>query len=209
MTGRTPKRTRVEKQNETLEALVSAAIEVVGEEGYAAASIHKITTLANVANGTFYNYFTSRQDLFDKLLPIAGDRLIAHLRVRVSPVATGLEREEQRIAAYFDYLRLHPGFIRIFHEAEIYAPVAYEAHLRKYLAGYTQALGKSAALNELGKFSSADIPVLAHLLMGMQDYMAMLLKSRESSAGASQMISIYLRLIGMGGLFVEPQSGKR
>ncbi|MGV2980896.1 TetR/AcrR family transcriptional regulator [Camelimonas sp. ID_303_24] len=203
MSGETRKRTRREKQSDTLEALVSAAIQVVGNEGYAAASITKITALANVANGTFYNYFDSRQDLFDQLLPIAGERLIAHLRANVAHGVTGLERERQRICAYFDYLRLNPGFIRIFHEAEIHAPRAYARHLEAYLAGYGQALGRSLNLNELGRFSREDIPVLGYLLMGMQDYMAMLLQSPGSDVDAERMVSVYLRLIGMGGLFVE------
>jgi len=203
LSGQTRKRTRREKQSDTLEALMSAAIQVVGDEGYAAASIAKITALANVANGTFYNYFDSRQDLFDQLLPVAGERLIAHLRANVAPGATGLERERQRISAYFDYLRLNPGFIRIFHEAEIHAPRAYARHLEAYLAGYGQALGRSLSLNELGRFSREDIPVLGYLLMGMQDYMAMLLRAPGKDVDAERMISVYLRLIGMGGLFVE------
>jgi AcrR family transcriptional regulator len=53
-------------------ALLQAAAEVVGEVGYADASISSITQRCGIAQGTFYNYFKSRQDLFDQLLPDVG-----------------------------------------------------------------------------------------------------------------------------------------
>ena len=40
---------------------------IVGELGYAGASVALITARADVAQGTFYNYFESRQDLLDQL----------------------------------------------------------------------------------------------------------------------------------------------
>ncbi|MGE3594128.1 MAG: TetR/AcrR family transcriptional regulator [Dehalococcoidia bacterium] len=51
---------------------MQAAADVVGEEGYTAASIAKITARAGVAHGTFYSYFDDRQQLFDVLLPFVG-----------------------------------------------------------------------------------------------------------------------------------------
>ena len=48
---------REEKARETYRLLLEAAAQVVGTDGYADASISKITQLAGVAQGTFYNYF--------------------------------------------------------------------------------------------------------------------------------------------------------
>src|SRR3546814_6903453 len=58
---------REEKARETYMRILEAAAQVVGEEGYAEASVSKITRLAGVAQGTFYNYLESRQHIFDKL----------------------------------------------------------------------------------------------------------------------------------------------
>ncbi|MFH5926334.1 helix-turn-helix domain-containing protein [Roseomonas xinghualingensis] len=53
-------------------ALFDAAARVAGEFGYAEASIARSTEAAGVAQGTFYNYFASRQDFLDQLLPARG-----------------------------------------------------------------------------------------------------------------------------------------
>ena len=66
------KKTRAQKSVEARAALLQAAAEIVGEYGYADASITRITQRANLAQGTFYNYFASRQDIFDELLPVLG-----------------------------------------------------------------------------------------------------------------------------------------
>ena len=49
---------------------------MVGRLGYAEASVARITELADVAQGTFYNHFESRQELLDQLLPAIGRQMV-------------------------------------------------------------------------------------------------------------------------------------
>ena len=122
--ARTPRQTRAEKARATRRALIDAAADVVGEYGYAEASIARITQRANVALGTFYNYFETRQALFDILLPELGQDLIAFVGQRVAGSRDTLDMEERGFRAFFEYLGLNPGFYRILNEAETMAPVA-------------------------------------------------------------------------------------
>src|SRR5690606_32698911 len=71
---------RVEKSEAIRESLLKAAVEVVGEVGYANASIALITQKAGVGQGTFYNYFESRQEILDALLPSLGKDMLAHVK---------------------------------------------------------------------------------------------------------------------------------
>jgi hypothetical protein len=68
-----PRSTRAERAERVRDALFEAAAEVVGKYGYVGASISRITAKAKVAQGTFYNYFESRQHLLDQLLPVLGE----------------------------------------------------------------------------------------------------------------------------------------
>src|ERR1700740_3842781 len=88
-----PKKTRAQKSEEARAALFQAAAEIVGEYGYADASITRITQRANLAHGTFYHYFASRQDIFDELLPVLGAQMMEHIRHRAVGGKTFLERE--------------------------------------------------------------------------------------------------------------------
>src|SRR5262245_5670709 len=98
-----PRMRRADKLQETRRRLIDAAAKVVGAEGYANASVAKITTLANVAQGTFYNYFASQQDLFDHLLPELGGELLDFIRERVSGITDSIEREEVGFGAFFEF----------------------------------------------------------------------------------------------------------
>src|SRR5271155_4036073 len=63
---------RAEKSQLIRNKLFDSAAKVVGKHGYSDAMVSLITSEAHVAQGTFYNYFESRQHLFDQLLPSLG-----------------------------------------------------------------------------------------------------------------------------------------
>src|SRR3546814_11499728 len=115
---------REEKARETYMRILESAAQVVGEEGYAEASVSKITRLAGVAQGTFYNYFESRQHIFDKLLPYMGRQMLDHIRRSMPGGLVGAAREEARLRAFFGYLNAHPSFYRILSDAEVFPPTA-------------------------------------------------------------------------------------
>lgn len=48
-------------------ALDKAAYQVFSKVGFKAASISKITELANMSTGSFYNYYHSKEDIFSKI----------------------------------------------------------------------------------------------------------------------------------------------
>jgi AcrR family transcriptional regulator len=70
--------------------LLDAAVRVFARKGAGAAAIHEIAAEAGVANGTFYNYFRSREDLVAAAsvrLAERFDREIAASRVAVADPA--------------------------------------------------------------------------------------------------------------------------
>jgi AcrR family transcriptional regulator len=55
---------RTRRGQRTREALVQAALEVFGRDGFFDAKITDMTAAAGVANGSFYTYFESKVDIF-------------------------------------------------------------------------------------------------------------------------------------------------
>lgn len=51
------------KRNHTRSTLIDSAIDVFSTKGIEEASIHEITEIAGLANGTFYNHFKDKDDL--------------------------------------------------------------------------------------------------------------------------------------------------
>lgn len=194
------------KADETRRALFSAAATVVGKRGYEGASIAEITRLAGVANGTFYNYFDNRQALFDQLLPAVGESLLDYIRSRISDDMHGIEREECRIVAYFEFFQKNPGWLRILNEAEVYAPKAYKRHVNNFADRYIRALKRQMEDGELQGYDEHDLEVVVYILMGARSYLTTLLHTTATQRRASSvraLIETYMKLLKTG-LFANP-----
>lgn len=191
-----PSRTRIEKADDTRRALFSAAATVVGKYGYADASVIRITSEAGVANGTFYNYFETRQHLFDQLLPARGEEILNFIKEQVGESLTGIERERQRVTAYFEFCAQNPGFLRILNEAEIFAPRAFKNHMNRFAAGYTRALKRSLQRGEIPGYDEQELEAVVHMLMGARTYLTALWDRRHGRRSAlPELIATYLKLL--------------
>lgn len=168
-----PRQTRAEKAVATRRALVEAAAEVVGEFGYTDASIARITSRAGVALGTFYNYFETRQALFDILLPELGQDLIAYVGERVRGSRDTLEMEERGFRAFFAFLSENPAFYRILNEAETLAPKAHHAHFEALSSRYVAALHKGQKRGELSGYDESELETIVYLLMAARSYLTL------------------------------------
>jgi AcrR family transcriptional regulator len=58
---------RERKKLETRQGLLEAALALFREKGYEATTVEEITEQADVAKGTFFNYFSSKEVLLDEL----------------------------------------------------------------------------------------------------------------------------------------------
>lgn len=193
--------TREEKARETYKQLFEAAAEVVGNDGYAEASIAKITQLAGVAQGTFYNYFDSRQDILDKLLPYMGRAMLDHIATSLPRDLAGPAREEARLKAFFDYLDFHPGFYRILYEAEVFAPKAHAEHFRVLVDGYRNALNRAALRGEIKDFDEQELEAVIYMLLAARSYIAMRYARDENGhAGPvpDHVIKAYMKVLTKG-----------
>ncbi len=168
-----PRPSRAERGEQIRNALLDAAGEVVGELGYQDASVARITMRAGVAQGTFYNYFKSRQDLFDELLPRMGQAMLAYIRDNVDVGIGGAERERQRFAAYLHYLRDNPGFYRVLYQAETLAPQAHRDHIDNVVSGYVRGLKRSWNRGEMPAYDAEEIEAIAYILTAIRDYFSM------------------------------------
>lgn len=163
---------RVERAELIRQALFREAAAVVGEVGYAGASVALITARAGVAQGTFYNYFESRQDLFDQLLPTLGQHMREHVRECAHGGADFSERESLSFRAFFSFLAEAPHFFRILNEAESFAPKAHKTHFEEVAEGYVGFLQKGVAAGEFQGWEPREMEVVAYVLMAARSYLA-------------------------------------
>lgn len=116
LAGPPPRLSRRERRKlATREALVTAAQEVIAVKGVYLAVIEEITERADVAKGSFYQYFRDRDDLLHVIL----SRRIEELRATVeatSPPRTFVERIRALLHHHLEYFLRHEDFLLFLHQ---------------------------------------------------------------------------------------------
>lgn len=201
-TAAAPARARKRLSREELtpiarEAIFNAAARVVGEHGYAEASVARITSVAGIAQGTFYLYFPTRQSLFDELLPHARREMLALVRERVAGARDFFELEERGMAAFLAYVQRSPGFLRILNEAEAVAPDAYRRHWDDIAGRFRRELQEAVAAGQVRRLERAEMHTAVYLMMGARvSLYQMLHRERlEGGAAARAAVAHYMTMV--------------
>lgn len=206
-----PRLNREEKAKRTREALLSAACRMVAAEGYAAAAIARVAEEAGVAQGTFYNYFSDRQELFDNILPYEGLRMRDWVEAAARVQQVGIEREITRFEAFLDYVCQYEGFYRILYEAEIFAPEAHHAHNDNIVEGYTRNFRRAMQAGRMRTLDDLQLTCLIYQILGMRAYAAKQIYYADDEAERRQIkdasVMIYRRLIHHSLLGVDQDDG--
>ena len=195
-----PKLTRAERNDEVKKRLFDAAAKVVGRLGYAEASVARITELAEVAQGTFYNHFENRQELLDQLLPTIGLQMVDFIAERAGALPPGADRETERFRAFFDFLREVPEFLRILNEAEFFAPRGYQQHLDNISTAYVRILRRARLAGAILNYSDDEFEAIVHMLMGARGYLSRRYSYAHGRVTAvpDHVISAYRKLMTRG-----------
>jgi AcrR family transcriptional regulator len=190
---------RVERNAWTKQKIFDAATKVVGRYGYAEASVARITEMAGVAQGTFYNHFENRQELLDRLLPKIGIDMVQFISARTG-IADAARQEIERFSAFFDFIREVPEFLRILNEAEFFAPSGYQQHLDNISTAYIRILRRARLAGATGDYSDDEFEAIVHILMGARGYLSR--RYSYSAEGVTavpdHVISAYRKLVTRG-----------
>ena len=99
----------------TREALITAAQEVIAVKGVYLTVIEEITERADVAKGSFYQYFRNRDDLLDVLLTRRLEELRTHIEA-TPPPGTFAACVRTLISHHLDYFLHHEDFLLFLHQ---------------------------------------------------------------------------------------------
>jgi AcrR family transcriptional regulator len=116
-TTQTSKRTRRSAREESRavyrQAIVEAAMRIFGKTGFHETKITDIATEAGVATGTLYNYFSSKEEIFQSILDDGRVRLSEALVVQVS-IEDPIARLREVLRMMFEFLEEHGALFTIY-----------------------------------------------------------------------------------------------
>jgi len=101
--------------------LLDAGVEVFATRGYYAARVDDIVKLARTSHGTFYLYFSNKEDLFHALAREVGDSLqeLAASLPALGPDGDGEDALHEWVARFADLYDRYGPIVRAWTEAEM------------------------------------------------------------------------------------------
>ncbi|WP_112323701.1 TetR/AcrR family transcriptional regulator [Oceanibium sediminis] len=164
MTKQTNARPKTKRGMQRRAKILAAAEQVIGEKGFNAASIAEITRLADTALGTFYIYFSGKDEVFRELVQDMGHATRSQAAERIAGAANRLEAERVGLEAYLTVVRDRPMQYRIVEEARFVDPEAYRDYYIAFGKAYADQLDRA---EKRGEISPGDAEVRAWALMGI------------------------------------------
>lgn len=95
----------IETSKDFYEGILNAAKELFIHFGFKKTSVDDVAQKARVAKGTIYNYFKSKEDLFQKVLREEGVKLVARIREALKVQATPQQKIRELIIVKVKYYR--------------------------------------------------------------------------------------------------------
>ena len=154
----------------TRRRLLNAAEQEFGAKGYHGASVSSITQRADIAQGTFYLYFHSKEEMFVTLVRDIGHQLRAHATQAIAPARNRLEAERLGLEAFLQFTAKHRGLYRIVQESQFVDPQIFREYYEKLAEGYAAALASAARKGELAE---GDAETRAWAMMGIGHFLGL------------------------------------
>jgi AcrR family transcriptional regulator len=162
--GASSRREERKAQNRT--KLLLAARHVFAEKGYGEATARDIVRRTDLATGTFYNYFSDKQDVFQALLEEMAEKGRALARAqRQAPGRTLEERVANAYRAYFDWAVEENDLFEVFRRNA--SVIALMPDREPFELGVSELIEDLTEWAEAGDIPAAEFDYLATAGVGM------------------------------------------
>ncbi|ASS88906.1 TetR/AcrR family transcriptional regulator [Aeribacillus pallidus] len=158
------------KGMETREKLLRAAEKVFGKKGYYETSIVNITQEAGVGQGTFYNYFQSKKEVFDALIQMYSRELRFKIKEEMKDAENHEDAQRKGFQAFFRWVKDYPELYSIVQQAVVVDKDLYRWYYDKLASGFLKSLSLGV---EDGEFKDINLETVAYCLMSIGQFLGM------------------------------------
>lgn len=154
----------------TRRKLLEAAELEFGERSFHVASISSITRRAGVAQGTFYLYFPSKEEILRELVRYMGRELRRSLSAATEGGRDRLEIERLGLTAFVEFSLAHENLYRVVMQSQFVDEQIYREYYLTLAGAYSTALERA---QEAGEIRAGDAESLAWALMGVAHFLGL------------------------------------
>lgn len=179
----------------TRRKLLAAAEAEFGENGFHATSVASITGRAGVAQGTFYLYFPSKEDVLRELVRSMGRKLRRWLSKATAGGRDRLEIEQLGLQAFVAFSLEHGNLYRVVMESQFVNEAIYREYYTTLASAYAAGLKRAQERLEI---KSGDPEALAWALMGIAHFLGLRYAIWEQQRPPAQVLETLYSFIESG-----------
>lgn len=141
---------RERKKKLTRETLTAVALNIISKQGIYVTTIEDVTNKADIGKGTFYQHFSSKEELLETLLKDGLDKLLAACELSSQRNGNLENRLRALVKAHVKFLMKEESFVLVFHQVRgmLQLKQGVSANLREiygdYLLGLAELIKKPA-----------------------------------------------------------------
>jgi AcrR family transcriptional regulator len=192
------KRASIKEQNRRL--ILDAARRVFAESGYGGVTVRDIIRATPLASGTFYNYFRSKEEIFQAMRDETALALRPVLRDARRDAGTSEAFVAETFRAFFTYVAQRRGTVAVIRRNDA-APLRVDTP--EVLAGFEELKADVEAAIARGLFAPVDAEYLAASMLGIACELAEILQWREIPEPDE--IARFATALVLGGLAALPK----
>lgn len=128
-------------RHEKIEQIFASAIEIFSDRGFEKAKMDEIAQKANVAKGTIYYHFRSKEELFEALMQDGLDRLFDRVERAIQPFHTPTERLQAWLQAHLDFF-IENGKLAKLLLNEVFGTQKRQQQLRQRIREYIEMIAR-------------------------------------------------------------------
>jgi AcrR family transcriptional regulator len=150
------KERREREEQARLAAILTAAETVFASKGYYQARMEDVAKAAELAKGTIYYYFKSKDEIYARLIEREAEKASGEIRRCLSDENSFLVTVEKILAFYVEYFHKNPAFLKIHFQSPGLRPIRGTDLHKKYISDVLRAKlareNLSLPLDDLMKF---------------------------------------------------------
>lgn len=186
------------KSRKTRARILTAALHEARDAGFHKASVARIAARAGVAVGNLHYHFGSRRELLRQLMGTVVADLMSRLHaVDADGEADFFERQRASMLTYLDYLRAHPGLVRLADEIKLHEPDLYRSAIGDWVERMAARIRAGIERGTLRAMDDAEIAAQAHFLLGARHFLEQMIENADRS-GDETVVDAYLSLVRDG-----------
>lgn len=105
---------KTDRRTQRRDAIIAAATQLFAKAGYAGCEMDRLAAELNVAKGTLYLYFPSKEELFYACVDAGMQALQQSVQEAIANQPDRLERIRRGIYAYLQFFDEHPALVELF-----------------------------------------------------------------------------------------------